>query len=309
MDSDCQLQRTSEAEEIFDLATICQDKSPTSSWRTVGSALALVGTSELRPRLHITIPDTIAYTHPTASSILTRPSPFLLTSSSQGRSPLRLLPAPITHTNSRTWSHPRMAEHERWIEVERDLKRMELIPRSPFVPHTFDEWLSFRSGRVEDEREEQERKIANRRASTVCIHSGIAPVKIRRAMGGRRFADGRSTVLCIPTMWSPWYSPTDIRPQALWPCPEEMKEEGDERNTSRFGRFLSLPRVPGNETVVWKQKKYLPPLPFDEVWRRPDALTFEDVRRVTEGDVMEKMVELLGRNLMQALDGRDNDGF
>ena len=266
-------------------------------------------TPEFRPRLHLIIPRTVSSTRHTTSSLLTRRSPLLFTSRSQRRSPLRLPPAPVTHTNARTWINPRMAEHERWLEVERNLKRMELIPRSPFVPHTFEEWLHFRSGRLEDEREEQARKLANRRASNVYIQSGIAPVKVRSAMGGRRFVDGRSTVLCMPTMWSPWYSPTETRPQALWPCPEEMKEEGDERNTSRFGRFLGLPRVPGNETVVWKQKHYLPPLPFDDVWRRPNAETFEDMRRQTETDVMEKMVWLLGKSLMDALDYPSPKGF
>ncbi|KAL9101053.1 MAG: hypothetical protein Q9163_003645 [Psora crenata] len=224
-------------------------------------------------------------------------------------SPLRTLAPLAPHTNSRTWINPRMAEHERWLDVEKNLKRMELIPRSPFVPHTFEEWLFFRSGRVEDERGTQARKLAYRRASSVYVQSGTAPVKIRRTLGGRRFGDGRSTVLCIPTMWSPWYTPTETRPQALWPCAEEMKEEGDERNTSKFGRFLGLPRVPGNETVVWKQKNYLPPLPFDEVWRRPSARTFEDIRRRTENDVIENMAELLGMNLMDALDCNDYNHF
>ena len=186
---------------------------------------------------------------------------------------------------------------------------MELIPRSPFVPHTFEEWLSFRSGRVNDEKEAEARKLANSRASSICNQSGIAPVKIWPAMGGRRFSDERSTVLCTPTMWSPWYSPSSSRPQALWPSPDEMKEEGDERNTSRFGRFLALPRVPGNETVVWKQKKHLLALPFDEVWRAPSVQTFEDMRKGTEIDMIERMMVVLGKSLMAALDYADCDDF
>ena len=137
--------------------------------------------------------------------------------------------------------------------------------------------------------------------------SGIEPVVILPAMRGRIFFDGRSIVLCQQTMWNPWYSPTDVRPQAPWPCAEEMKEEGDERNTSRFGRFPGLPRVPGNETVNWKQKNYLPPLPFDEVWSLPNAGTFAAMRMITEVDAMQEMEGLLGQDLMDALNYVNSD--
>ena len=202
-----------------------------------------------------------------------------------------------------------MAEQDRWSEIERNLKRIELIPRSPFVPHNFDEWLSFRRGRVEDDRLNQARRVQQWQDTRLYPLSGIAPVAILPAMAGTIFDDGFSTVLCQQTMWSPWYSPREMRPQAPWPCPEEMKEEGDERNTSRFGRFLGLPRVPGNETVVWKQKNYLPPLPFDEVWRLPSIETFEAIWRPTERDMMEKMQELLGQEMMDALDCVESDSF
>ena len=186
---------------------------------------------------------------------------------------------------------------------------MELIPRSPFVPHNFDEWLSFRRGRVEDDRLDQARRLAHWQESRSYPLSGIAPVVILPAMAGRTFNDGLSTVLWEPTMWSPWYFPTDARPQAPWPCPEEMKEEGDERNTSRFGRFLGLPRVPGNETVAWKQKNYLPPLPFDEVWSLPSKDNFFESRNPTPPGEMEEMEGLVGQEMMTALDCVEFDSF
>ena len=232
-----------------------------------------------------------------------------LTTGSHGPNPGDRVPVLVTHTNSRTWVNPRMAEHERWLEVERNLKKMELIPRSPFVPHTFEQWLAFRQGRLEDERAEQYKKLSSRQSSGAYIQGSSEPVKIMPAMGGREFFDGFSTVLCMPTMWNPWSSPTEILPQALWPCAEEMKEEGDERNTSKFGRFLSLPRVPGNDTVVWKQKKHLRSLDFDEVWRLPNAETFMEMRRRTEADEMSKMEGLIGQDLSDALDCKSYDNF
>ena len=46
---------------------------------------------------------------------------------------------------ARMWVSPRIAEHERWIAVKASLKIMELIPRSPYVPRTFAEWLTHRA--------------------------------------------------------------------------------------------------------------------------------------------------------------------
>ena len=202
-----------------------------------------------------------------------------------------------------------MAEHERWLEVERNLKRMELIPRSPFVPHNFDQWVEFRRGRVEDKKQAQARRLKMFQESMQYPLSGIAHVPIGRAMGGKRFVDGLSTVLALPTRWSPWYTPSEDRPKADWPSAEEMKEEGDERNTSRFGRFLGLPRVTTNDTVTWKQRNYLQPTQFDEVWTLPNAGTYEAQRKKTEAKVMKEMEGMLGHDLMQALDCEVSDSF
>lgn len=43
------------------------------------------------------------------------------------------------------WVSPIIAEYERWMFVKANLKTMELIPRSPFVPRTFSEWLIHRA--------------------------------------------------------------------------------------------------------------------------------------------------------------------
>ena len=269
---------------------------------------------EFRPRLQISIPradqEPLNASH-AATHRRGRARTFFFSPGGQQQSlHRRQLSFPITHSRTRLWAnHPRMAELDRWLEVERHLKRMELIPRSPFVPHNFEEWVAFRHERLEDERLDQAKKLAKWQSSRMCPLGQIEPVVILPAMGGRRLFDGRSTVLCQQTIWSPWYFPTDERPQAPWPCPEEMKEEGDERNTSRFGRFPGLPRVPGNETVNWKQKNHLPLLPFDEVWSLPNADTFAAIWTPTEVDVMEDMEVLLGQELMDALNDVNNDDF
>ena len=47
--------------------------------------------------------------------------------------------------SARVWVSPYIAEHERWMAVKANLKTMELIPRSPFVPRNFPEWLTHRA--------------------------------------------------------------------------------------------------------------------------------------------------------------------
>lgn len=165
-----------------------------------------------------------------------------------------------------------MAEQEKFDITRTNLERMEFIPRSPFVPKTMDEWLAHRIAFAEDAKQDELKRLSDKQAASGSTSTG-AKVRLLPAFGGKRFGDNRSAVLALPSTWSPWYESSDTNPQAPWPSPEEMKEEGDERNTSGFGRFPALPRVPGNETVVWKQKNVIVPYPFDGVWKLPKIET------------------------------------
>lgn len=187
-----------------------------------------------------------------------------------------------------------MAEQEKFAVVMDNLTRMEFIPRSPFVPTNLSEWLAHRVAFAEDTRRREMRKLANREAAH---KSGLESerVQIGPAFGGKQFRDNRSPVLAMGSVWSPWYQPTDAHPQALWPSPDEMKEEGDERNTSGFGRFPALPRVPGNETVVWKQKNVITPHAFDRVWELPK------LEEEKEAEDEHEMEELIGASLLTKL--------
>lgn len=205
-------------------------------------------------------------------------------------------PGPVTHTNSKSWVAPKMAEQEKFAVVHENLTRMEFIPRSPFVPRTMNEWLAHRVAFGEDIRRAEVKKLADREAA---YESGLGSgrVRIGPAFGGKQFHDNRSPVLSMETIWTPWYHPTEEHPQANWPSPEEMKEEGDERNTSGFGRFPALPRVPGNETVVWKQKNVITAYPFDKVWELPKLET-ETEEPMDDELAME---ELIGEDLLEHL--------
>ncbi len=134
----------------------------------------------------------------------------------------------------------------------------------------------------------QAERKANIKAGLV---HGIGP-----AFGGKIFDWSRGAVLSQKTIWSVWYQPPEDYPSAPWPSMEEMKEEGDERNTSGYKRFPALPRVPGNETVVWKQKAMIDPYPLDQVWELPTA---ESIKTPC---VDETASELLGHDLLKAID-------
>ena len=216
----------------------------------------------------------------------------------------RIFPARApSHTNSLTWIKPKNAVEEQWEKVNANLRKMELNTRSPFVPQSYTEYLAHLRGLREESVIKQKKRMEYLRRN---LEIDLEITKIHSAFGGRSFNDGNSGVLCLPTIWSTCRLITVQRPEAPWPCREEMKEEGDERNTSGFRRFPALPRVPGNVTVNWKQRSVLPQLPLDQVWLRPTAESLAETQSDAD-DVEEagKMTDMLGSSLLGDLDHHD----
>ena len=229
-----------------------------------------------------------------------------------GRTPPRQPRAfQVSHTNSHTWLDNRLVERERWKEIERNLIRMRFIDpvKRAIVPQTFQRYMDLRRYRAEGLAKREARRLAQRNPPNVWPLSGLAPVKIGPAFGGKRFDDRRSAVLAQPTIWRQQYVPSEEKPQAPWPTIEEMREEGDERATSEFGRFPGVPRMPGNETVAWRARLQLAQYSMDEVWRSPCKETYEAARRQSPPEEMEEMEALLGKELVDALDCKTYDDF
>lgn len=203
---------------------------------------------------------------------------------------------------------PRTALEEEWLRVESNLKRMDLNVRSPFVPHTFAEYVAHVRGCQEAARRKELRKLEEAEKAAIDRQNGIIPVPIGPAFGGKRFNDGRSPVLALPTMWTPFESPF-ARPEAPWPSKEELKEEGDERNTSGFRRFVPLPRVPDTGGVVWKQRELVVQLKFDRVWPLPTAASVAESQFRESPEEMAKMEEMLGSDMMAALNCEKYDNY
>lgn len=202
--------------------------------------------------------------------------------------------AAISHTNSSSWEASRITEQAKFAVVMANLARTEIILRSPFVPTNFHEWLEHRVAFNEDIRSEEMGKLVKVEAS----HGSGARsgrVRIGPAFGGKQFHDHRSSVLAMGSIWTPWYRPTHAHPQAPWPSREAMRREGDERHTSGFGRFLALPRAPGNDTLAWHQQSMIQPFPFDKVWEVP-------VLQEKHDDDEPAMEALIGENLLEKID-------
>lgn len=245
----------------------------------------------------------------------------------------------VTHTNSKTWVNPKAKLQERWAEVYKNLKEMSLIKEyrssgstapppvggSFCVPTTFNEWTDHRLEFANDRTKEAKRKLARMgHQYRTARHRELPPAaptaSIAAPFAGKELKDGRSAVLCMFTIWTCWRPrkvrqvrdwqevkpPTEQseeeRPEAPWPPEEEMREEGNERMTSGFRRFPALPRVPGNATVNWKQKKALAQWPFDEIWKLPRAETVEAQREKRSSDEMKMMEELIGHDLLAAIE-------
>ena len=177
--------------------------------------------------------------------------------------------------------------------IKDNLSRVR-FDRSPFVPQDRPGYFEHLASQAEVSAKKEKKRLEQLEAERGAHHSWIIP------FNGQSFLDNRSAVLAIPSMWSMWYEPPQSRPEASWPTLDEFREEGDERHTSGFGRFLPLPRVPGNETVVWKQKAFLEPYILDQVnpvlWRE-DTPSFLD-----------KEEQKLAETLMKELRGSTSDG-
>lgn len=208
-------------------------------------------------------------------------------------------PSPSTDDSglhARTWVSPFIAEYERWQVVKNSLRSMELIPRSPFVPRTFLEWLIHRQEMKEINIRNLNQEIEDCKARAAL---GKDREHVNVAFGGKRFGDGNSGVLALETVWTLLNDSAMNRARAPWPCQQEMKEEGDERNTSGFGRFPALPRAVANETVNYKHRAVVAASPLDSVWPVPPAEQLDDGVGESE-DAIGKA--LLGENLWAALD-------
>ncbi|KAF7185096.1 hypothetical protein HII31_13719 [Pseudocercospora fuligena] len=225
-------------------------------------------------------------------------------------------PRPVSHTQSRAWIAPRIVADQA-IQTQRqrlahlNRHRGNFCPRSDVWPQDYDitthrTFITRDRAAMSRHVRDRDRRIARERIDTGLLH---APPAINTAFNSRylTWKINLSSVLCLPTIFTEHHTLGRTTPEAAWPEPHEQKYEGDERiATDRIhGRFLPHPRVPGNGTVNWQQRSFVPqqllenfhyPIP-DEV-----EILFRS-HRVDELEVSDEIgAELIGEDLMERLD-------
>ena len=177
------------------------------------------------------------------------------TKSDFGSNPVFFTTGIMNHGQSKTWKSGEAKERDHFSRINNLVHH--LAPESPFTPQTYSQWVEHRAAMNEVEKEKLLKNIETMQARK----SADARIQIKSIFGpeGKLFSDNRSAVLSRPTIWSAWYTPTDERPEAQWPGRSELQHEGGDRQASNVGRYLPLPRGPGNETVNWKARQMLQP--------------------------------------------------
>lgn len=214
-----------------------------------------------------------------------------------------IAPAPAAHSQSKTWKSNDTKEKDQYARLSTLLHHF--VPESPFVPRSYPVWVQHRTSMNAMEMDNMKRNIAIKQSRNTVD----AKIAIKPALEGKTFDDNRSAVLAHETIWAPWSLPSDKHPEALWPDRNEFQYEGDDRAKSEVGRFLPLPRKPGNETVNWKAREQLQPYrPLDHVGMfkedgTPDLEMRQGCDGLHWGREYEGMVRVLsGRGLIAELE-------
>lgn len=162
-----------------------------------------------------------------------------------------------------------------------------------------------------------------------CIGEKLPPPPpIRKPFDGKVFRDNRTSVLALESIWCMSYNEGKGRELAPWPPMEELMFEGQGRvSTERIhGRFLPLPREPGDPTQNFMTRQLVEPFEFDNVTYYPSTYpqytespypteddTFFRHYRVDDleftdpvnGAYDDDAVHALGTDLLALLDPRD----
>ena len=154
-----------------------------------------------------------------------------------------------------------------WRRLETNLRRMR-FDRCPAIPQDFDEYISHLADVAREQADYAAGKLATTKTETA-INERLERQPIVPFESIRRFRDPRLGVMGYKTIWAHSWIEEKDHPVAHWPDAQELKEEGDERHTSNFGRCMPMLRCPGNETVNWKQLPELTMYPFDQVMHVP----------------------------------------
>jgi hypothetical protein len=193
-------------------------------------------------------------------------------------------PAAASGTCSLTWVSAEAKERDNCRKMRMN---MEFVaPKSPVVPSNLKEWLIHRASVLEI----KARYIKSR----IPDNKGDDEEKAQLVFHEWKWRDTRSFVLSQETIWRNHDTENPSRIQAPWPDSSERKHEGYQRVRSGYKRFLPLPRVPGNQTVNWKQRSPIATYEFDRVG--------QPIGIGATVDTDEMMEEFIGKTFLAEID-------
>ena len=205
----------------------------------------------------------------------------------------------MAHTSSKTWISHEAREAERFEAFQAASRRKLFLNTSPFIPKDLTSWITQRTEMHDATIRRDKRSIAAREEQRRLARQGVPP--LRQAFDGKVFPENQGAVLSEFTIWCPnWDMPW--RPRAPWPGLKEAQLEGDDRNKTNVGRFLPLPRQPGNPTVTFNHIPMVYSFPFDQVRKVP---TMEDVYLPVDEIDEDVIPNLLNKELLEELDPGD----
>ncbi|KAF2161855.1 hypothetical protein M409DRAFT_27911 [Zasmidium cellare ATCC 36951] len=222
------------------------------------------------------------------------------------------------HSQSKKWVAPGVKKQERIRRT--NFARSKVCKDSVAWPRDYD--VEEHRALYADDVRKQMQKKGERRVKELRDRERLGlpefPDAVKPAMGGKELGNNRSAVLSQETVFTKEFE-KDRRDRdffqhpervykdvADWPCREEAKYEGDDRiSTERIhGRFLGLPRVPGNNTVNWMQRSVVKQYSFDDHYQKLNEHdVFWRYNNVDEIEVNDNTgAELVGNELMGMLD-------
>ncbi|KAJ9661248.1 hypothetical protein H2201_006607 [Coniosporium apollinis] len=204
----------------------------------------------------------------------------------------------MAYSSSRTWISHGAREAERFDAFQTAARRDHFKNSSPFIPKDIVTWVTHRK-EMQDAHVRRERRLIELVEQERKARQTQPPP--RPALNGKLLSACQGAVLSQYTIWCrnwdvPW------KPHAPWPGYKERQWEGDDRNHTNVGRFLPLPRLPGNPTVTFSHIPAIEIFPFDEVRRIP---TMEDIFLPVDEIEDEVVPNLLNKDLLDELDPHD----
>ena len=200
----------------------------------------------------------------------------------------------VSHTFSIKWQSDIEKETTRLSKLLLALTR--LAPESFLFPMALRQWIDHRIAILLADKRVVVGKIEAMFKERPAVE--FADRRITPPFHGKSFKTLHSPVLARPTIWNTWNIPSH-KPCAGWPKHQELKWEGEDRKMTGVGRYLPLPREPGNETVAWHHLKMVPSYELDAV-RRLEDLIGQKADRVDDDDGLGRM--LIGDLLWHSMD-------